>query len=55
MSLNRDLDHHIECMRWYLSFKPTSKERLHKDDYNKANERFELKTTLLQSARDKAV
>ncbi|MBD3195846.1 MAG: hypothetical protein GF317_12365, partial [Candidatus Lokiarchaeota archaeon] len=42
-------------MRWYLSFKPTSKQRLHKDAYYKAKQRFELKTALLQSARDKAV
>ncbi|MBD3195756.1 MAG: hypothetical protein GF317_11910 [Candidatus Lokiarchaeota archaeon] len=55
MSLNRDLDQYIECVRWYLSFKPTSKEKLHKDAYHKAKQRFELKTALLQSARNKAV
>ncbi|MBD3194900.1 MAG: transposase, partial [Candidatus Lokiarchaeota archaeon] len=55
MSLNRDLDQYIECVRWYLSFKPTSKQKLHKDAYQKAKQRFELKTALLQSARDKAV
>ncbi|MBD3196066.1 MAG: hypothetical protein GF317_13490 [Candidatus Lokiarchaeota archaeon] len=55
LSLNRDLDQYINCMRWYLSFKPTSKQKLHKDAYHKAKQRFELKTALLQSARDKAV
>ncbi|MBD3193673.1 MAG: hypothetical protein GF317_01355 [Candidatus Lokiarchaeota archaeon] len=55
LSLNRDLDQYIECVRWYLSFKPTSKQKHHKDAYKKAKELFELKTALLQSARDKAV
>ncbi|MBD3213172.1 MAG: IS200/IS605 family element transposase accessory protein TnpB [Candidatus Lokiarchaeota archaeon] len=45
----------MECVRWYLSFKPTSRNKLHKDAYKNAKERFELKTALLQSARDKAV
>ncbi|MBD3195637.1 MAG: hypothetical protein GF317_11305 [Candidatus Lokiarchaeota archaeon] len=55
LSLNRDLHQYIECVRWYLSFKPTSKKKLHKDAYHKAKQRFELKIALLQSARDKAV
>jgi hypothetical protein len=45
----------VKCVRWYLSFKPTSRGKLHKDTYEKAKERFKLKTALLQSARDKAV
>ncbi|MBD3194489.1 MAG: hypothetical protein GF317_05495 [Candidatus Lokiarchaeota archaeon] len=53
LSLNRDLDQYINCIRWYLSFEPTSKQKLHKDAYHKAKERFELKTALLQSARTK--
>jgi hypothetical protein len=55
LHLNRDLDQYVECVRWYLSFKPTSRNKLHKDTYKNAKERFELKTALLQSARDKAV
>ncbi|MBD3215292.1 MAG: transposase, partial [Candidatus Lokiarchaeota archaeon] len=55
MHLNRDLDQYVECVRWYLSFKPTSRNKLHKDTYKNAKERFELKMALLQSARDKAV
>jgi IS605 OrfB family transposase len=55
LSLNRDLDRYVECVRWYLSFKPTSRSKLHKDAYEKAKERYELKTALIQSARDKAV
>ena len=55
LSLNRDLDRYMECVRWYLSFKPTSREKLHNDAYKKAKQRFELKTALLQTARDKAV
>ncbi|MBD3198297.1 MAG: hypothetical protein GF317_24825 [Candidatus Lokiarchaeota archaeon] len=55
LNLNQDLDQYIDCVRWYLSFKPTSKQKLHKDAYHKAKQRFELKTALLQSARDKAV
>ncbi|MBD3197306.1 MAG: hypothetical protein GF317_19785, partial [Candidatus Lokiarchaeota archaeon] len=55
LNINRDLDQYIECVRWYLSFKPTSKQMLHKDAYYKAKQRFELKTVLLQSARDKTV
>jgi len=45
----------VECVRWYLSFKPTSKGELHKDAYEKAKARFGFKTALLQSARDKAI
>ncbi|MBD3194778.1 MAG: hypothetical protein GF317_06975 [Candidatus Lokiarchaeota archaeon] len=55
MTLNWDLDRYIEYVRWYLAFKPVSKQKLHKDAYNKAKEWFELKTALLQSARDKVV
>ncbi len=55
LSLNRDLDRYARCVRWYLSFKPTSRKRLHKGAYKKAKQMFELKTALLQSARDKAV
>ena len=55
LRLNRDLARYVECVRWYLSFKPTSRERLHKDAYKRAKKRFELKTALLQTARDKAV
>ncbi|MBD3196229.1 MAG: hypothetical protein GF317_14320 [Candidatus Lokiarchaeota archaeon] len=47
LSLNRDLDQYINCVRWYLSFKPISKRKLHKDAYHKAKQRFELKTALL--------
>ncbi|MBD3196708.1 MAG: hypothetical protein GF317_16750 [Candidatus Lokiarchaeota archaeon] len=39
LNLNRDLDQYIECVRWYLSFKPTSKQKLHKDAYHKAKQR----------------
>ncbi|MBD3196719.1 MAG: hypothetical protein GF317_16805 [Candidatus Lokiarchaeota archaeon] len=39
LSLNRNLDQYIECVRWYLSFKPTSKQRIHKDADYKAKQR----------------
>ncbi len=55
LSLNRDLDRYASCVRRYRSFKPTSRKRLHKGAYKKAKQMFELKTALLQSARDKAV
>ncbi|MBD3196666.1 MAG: transposase, partial [Candidatus Lokiarchaeota archaeon] len=42
LHLNRDLDQYVECVRWYLSFNPTSRNKLHKDAYKKAKEKFEL-------------
>ncbi|MBD3195699.1 MAG: hypothetical protein GF317_11620 [Candidatus Lokiarchaeota archaeon] len=38
LNLNRDLDQYIECVRWYFSFKPTSKQKLHKDAYHKTKQ-----------------
>jgi len=55
LALNRDLDQYMACVTWYYVFQPTSKTQLHHDAYQSPKTKFNLKTALLQSARDKAV
>ncbi|MBD3254083.1 MAG: IS200/IS605 family element transposase accessory protein TnpB [Candidatus Lokiarchaeota archaeon] len=55
LSLNKTLHEYFECVRWHLSFDSSSKSWLHKNAYEEAKQKFDLKTALIQSARDKAV
>ncbi|WP_457548728.1 hypothetical protein [Archaeoglobus sp.] len=42
-------------VKFFLSFNSTSKMYLHRNGYEKAKQLFNLNTTLIQTARDKAV
>jgi len=53
--LNKCLEEYFELVNWYLSFNLTSKTFLHRNCYEKAKQRFNLNTALIQTARDKAV
>jgi len=53
--LNRILFEYCNLVKWYLTFGSTSKNFLHETGYEKAKRLFNLKTGLIQTARDKAV
>jgi len=55
LALNRVLNEYFGLVRWYLRFNSESKTFLHENCYEKAKERFNLNTALIQTARDKAV
>jgi IS605 OrfB family transposase len=55
LALNRTLNEYFRLVKWYLSFNSESKSVLHENCYEKAKERFNLNTALIQTARDKAV
>jgi hypothetical protein len=54
LALNRALSSYFGLVKRYLRFS-TSKSVLHKNCYERAKERFNLNTALIQTARDKAV
>jgi putative transposase len=55
LALNRVLSEYFGLVKWYLRFNSTSKIVLHENCYEKAKERFNLNTALIQTARDNAV
>lgn len=55
LNLNKVLEQYFKCVKWYLSFNNPSKKWLHDEKYEDAKRLFDLKTALIQSARDKAV
>jgi hypothetical protein len=55
LALNRALSSYFGLVKWYLRFNSTSKSVLHENCYERAKERFNLNTALIQTARDKAV
>lgn len=55
LDLNKVLEQYFKCVKWYISFDSTSKKWLHDEKYEDAKRLFDLKTALIQSARDKAV
>ncbi|MHA1349095.1 MAG: hypothetical protein ACTSQM_05045 [Candidatus Odinarchaeia archaeon] len=55
LALNKCLKEYFELVNWYLNFNSTSKTFLHRNGYEKAKQQFILNTTLIQTARDKAV
>ena len=55
LALNRCLSEYFKLIKWYLRFNSTSKIFLHDNSYGEAKERFKLNTSLIQTARDKAV
>jgi len=55
LALNKCLKEYFELVNWYLNFNSTSKTFLHRNGYEKAKQQFSLNTTLIQTARDKAV
>jgi len=55
LALNRALEVYFGLLKWYLRFNIKSKSSLHKNSYEKAKERFNLNTALIQTARDKAI
>ncbi len=55
LALNRALEEYLGLLKWYLRFNCKSKSSLHKNSYEKAKERFNLNTALIQTARDKAI
>ena len=55
LALNMALKEYFRLVRWYLSFNSTSKTLLHGNGYERAKRLFNLNTSLIQTARDKAV
>jgi len=55
LALNGAFSKYFRLVRWYLRFNSKSKSVLHENCYEKAKERFNLNTALIQTARDKAV
>ena len=55
LALNRAFEAYFGLLKWYLRFNCKSKSSLHKNSYEKAKERFNLHTALIQTARDKAI
>ena len=55
LALNRAFEAYFGLLKWYLRFNCKSKSSLHKNCYEKAKERFNLNTALIQTARDKAI
>lgn len=55
LALNGAFSEYFRLVRWYLRFNSKSKSVLHENCYEKAKERFNLNTALIQTARDKAV
>jgi IS605 OrfB family transposase len=55
LALNRAFSEYFRLIEWYLHFNSKSKRVLHENCYEKAKERFNLNTALIQTARDKAV
>jgi len=55
LALNKTLSEYFKLVKWYLGYNSTSKTSLHEKCYEKAKELFDLNTTLIQTARDKAV
>jgi len=55
LALNKTLSEYFKLVKWYLGYNSTSKASLHEKCYEKAKELFNLKTALIQTARDKAV
>ncbi|WP_457753225.1 hypothetical protein, partial [Thermococcus sp.] len=53
--MNKCLEEYFRAVEFFLSFNSTSKTFLHKNDYEKAKQLFNLNTALIQTARDKAV
>lgn len=55
LALNRTLSKYFGLVKWYLNFNSKSKTFLHKNGYERAKELFNLNTSLIQTARDKAI
>jgi len=55
LALNKTLSEYFKLVKLYLNYNSTSKAFLHEKCYEKAKELFNLKTALIQTARDKAV
>jgi len=55
LALNKALNEYFRLVEWYLGFNSRLKSFLHGECYEKAKELFKLNTSLIRTARDKAV